>query len=249
MIADDRKLLVVGLAVSVGLSACSFGRGSGSSGCKDNPRYQATTVEAPLKVPSGLEVPEQAGEMPLPTGPRAAVAAGPGGECLERPPRFFAASASSAEKGLPVARESASIGDDLAPVPSGASGSAPVLISGASVLTNEVAVFLNNWANIWSDRNLEEYFTYYSPDFAPAGYSSHSEWQETQRERFAIQATTEIVLDSLEVETLPNGDAKAKFVQRFGVAPNYRSVLKEMGLTSGGPRGWRITSERILDVL
>ena len=104
-------------------------------------------------------------------------------------------------------------------------------------------------ANVWSDRNLEEYFTYYASDFAPAGYDSHGEWQETQRERFAIQATTEIVLDSLEVETLPSGDTKAKFVQRFGAAPNYRSVLKEMGLTSGGPRGWLITSERILDVL
>lgn len=246
MIAAGRKLLMAGIGLSVGLSACSIGGGSG--GCKDNPRYQVTEVEAPLKVPSGLQVPEPGGELPLPTGPRAAMSSGPEGECLENPPRFFAAGASSAEEGLPVAREATPIGG-VSPGPPGAAGSGQVLISGASVLTNEVAGFLNNWANVWSDRNLEEYFTYYSPDFAPAGYSSHGEWQETQRERFAIQATTEIVLDSLEVETLPSGDAKAKFVQRFGTAPNYRSVLKEMGLTSGGPRGWRITSERILDVL
>jgi len=246
VIVAGRKLLLTAIALSAGLSACSIGGGSG--GCKDNPRYQTTEVEAPLKVPSGLQVPESGGELPLPTGPRSAVSAGPGGECLENPPRFFAASGSPAEEGLPLAREAEPIGG-VSPGSPGAAGSNQVLISGASVLTNEVASFLNNWANVWSDRNLEEYFTYYASDFAPAGYDSHGEWQETQRERFAIQAMTEIVLDSLEVETLPSGDTKAKFVQRFGAAPNYRSVLKEMGLTSGGPRGWLITSERILDVL
>ncbi len=38
-------------------------------------------------------------------------------------------------------------------------------------------------------------------------------------------------------------------MQRFGQAPNFRSVLKEMELTEGGAAGWQIRSERILDVL
>jgi hypothetical protein len=108
VIVAGRKLLLTAIALSAGLSACSIGGGSG--GCKDNPRYQTTEVEAPLKVPSGLQVPESGGELPLPTGPRSAVSAGPGGECLENPPRFFAASGSPAEEGLPLAREAEPIG-------------------------------------------------------------------------------------------------------------------------------------------
>ena len=58
-----------------------------------------------------------------------------------------------------------------------------------------------------------------------------------------------IELDSLQVEPMSEGGASAEFIQRFGAAPNFRSVLKELELVEGGGMGWLITSERILDVL
>jgi hypothetical protein len=167
----------------------------------------------------------------------------PDGRCLESPPSFFAVPGEIDEPGLPVAQ---TIGVERS---AAAAGSAPVLISGASVLTNDVAAFLDEWATVWTSRDAEAYFQFYGPEFVPAGYDGHAQWQQTQRQRFQIQAQTQVVLDSLKVETRSDGTVAAEFVQRFGAAPNYRSVLKQMTLQKGGSRGWLIESERILDVL
>jgi hypothetical protein len=225
------------------LSGCSRFRSPEAPDCDPHSGYQDIEAGKPLRVPSGLELPEQSSSTPMPSGPRSAVVSRPDGRCLESPPSFFAVPGETDEPGLPVAQ---TIG-----VESSASGGgpAPVLISGASVLTNDVAAFLDNWAKVWTARNVEEYFQFYSTDFAPAGYDGHAQWQDTQRQRFQVQAQTEIVLDSLKVETEADGTVRAEFVQRFGAAPNYRSVLKQMALTKGGTRGWLIESERILDVL
>jgi hypothetical protein len=48
---------------------------------------------------------------------------------------------------------------------------------------------------------------------------------------------------------MASGNARAEFIQRFGEAPNYRSVRKEMELIRGGAHDWTITEERIIDVL
>jgi hypothetical protein len=209
--------------------------------CEPHSAYQETAPVQPLRVPEGMIPPADSGEMPLPEGPRAAVSTGPGGRCLESPPNFFAMNEGPYEEGLPVSREAQAV----AQAPGAGSG----LITGASVLTNEVAAMLQKWAGVWSERDADGYFAFYTSDFAPAGYTDHGDWQTTQRERFVIPARTEIVLDSLEVETQPDQSVKAKFIQRFGAAPNYRSVLKEMTLLKGGPHGWLISGERILDVL
>jgi hypothetical protein len=225
------------------LAGCSRFRSPEAPDCDPHSGYQKTEAGEPLRAPPGLDMPEKSSSTPMPSGPRAAVVSRSDGRCLESPPSFFAVPGEADEPGLPVAQ---TIGVESS-APGG--GAAPVLISGASVLTNDVAVFLDSWAKVWTARNVEEYFQFYSTDFAPAGYDGHAQWQDTQRQRFQVQAQTEIVLDSLDVETEADGTVRAEFVQRFGAAPDYRSVLKQMSLNKGGPRGWLIESERILDVL
>ena len=225
------------------LSGCSRFRSPEAPDCDPHAEYQEIEAGKPLRVPSGLEMPEQSSSTPMPAGPRAAVDSRPDGRSLESPPSFLAEPGETDEPGLPVAQTK---GDESS---ASGGGAPPVLISGASVLTNDVAAFLDNWAKVWTARNAEEYFQFYSTDFAPAGYDGHAQWQDTQRQRFQVQAQTEIVLDSLKVETEADGTVRTEFIQRFGAAPNYRSVLKQMALSKGGPRGWLIESERILDVL
>ncbi len=224
-----------------------------TTNCRINPAYIEATVVSPLKVPDGLDEPDPDLAVPVPAGPRQAVVKAGDGICLERPPRFYAQPGAPNPEGLPVAQLAMAEPDPLArgPVrPSGSgSGSGPVLIPGASVLTNQMAQLLVDWAAIWTERDVDGYFQYYTSDFAPAGYSDHADWRTTQRERFTFPAETQIDIDSLEVEIQPDGSVKAVFVQRFGEAPNFRSVLKEMELTEGGAVGWQISSERILDVL
>ncbi len=81
-----------------------------------------------------------------------------------------------------------------------------------------------------------------------AGYQSHADWESTQRERFQTPARTEVPLDTLQVESIDGDRARAEFVQRFGSAPTFRSVQKELTLERRGRR-WVIVEERILDVL
>lgn len=242
--------ILLGLAIVVLLSGCNPFRDQQTK-CRVNPAYLEATVISPLKVPDGLEEPDPARAMPVPTGPRKGVVARSDGICLERPPQYYAQPGSPNPEGLPVA-QLAMVEASPGPRDPGRAdrgGSGPVLIPGASVLTNQVAQLLTDWAAVWSQRDVESYFTFYTGDFAPAGYTDHGDWQATQRERFTFPAVTLVDLDSLEVEAQPDGSAKAVFVQRFGEAPNYRSVLKEMELIEGGPAGWQIRSERILDVL
>ena len=233
---------VLGLCFSA-VGGCSRFRTPDAPKCDPHAGYQSTTVTQPLRVPSGLEMPDQRSSTPMPSGPRAAVMSAPDGRCLESPPSYFASPGQTDEPELPVAQ---TMGIERS---ADSGGSTPVLVSGASVLTNEVAVFLDEWARVWTSRNPDQFFQFYSSDFAPAGYDSHGDWQDTQRQRFAIQAQTEIDLDTLAVKTEADGSVSAEFVQRFGTAPNYRSVLKQMNLEKGGPRRWLIREERILDVL
>jgi hypothetical protein len=232
------------------LSGCNPFRDQ-QKNCRINPAYLEATVISPLKVPEGLEEPDPNMAMPVPDGPRKAVVTYGDGICLERPPAYYAQPGAPNPEGLPVAQlamvEPSPMVQGMGQGDSGGSG--PVLIPGASVLTNQIAQLLVDWAGVWSQRDVDAYFSFYTGEFSPAGYRDHEDWRQTQRERFTFPAVTLVDLDSLEVEAQPDGSARAVFVQRFGEAPNYRSVLKEMELTEGGPAGWQIRSERILDVL
>lgn len=237
--------LVLAVLVATG---CSVFKGTEDTNCENQANYQNSATEQPLRVPGELQEPPSSSNMPMPDGPREAVEKGPNGKCLQFPPNYYAEAGQNNDPGLPVAEViGAKNGGKTG---QGDAGSGEVLISGASVLTNEVAGFLRYWAEVWTSRSAEDYFAFYSDDYAPPGYADHREWMTVQRDRFKIPATTEIDLKSVEATGEPNGDVQVKFVQRFGTAPDVRSVLKEMDLKKGGKMGgWTITSERIVDVL
>ena len=243
----DVRFMALVTAGALALAGCSAFKTRDAPTCEPHTAYETTATEQRLRAPQGLQLPEEGALAPMPSGPRAAVVTLPDGRCLESPPSYFARPGEAVDPGLPVAQSFGVAGRGRSGT--GGAGSGPVLISGASVLTNEVAAFLNQWAEVWTSRNVEEYFQFYGPEFAPAGYADNGEWRNTQRERFVIPARTEIVLETVQVETRPDGAVQVEFVQRFGAEPNFRSVLKEMTLQKGGPRRWTIVSERILDVL
>jgi hypothetical protein len=242
-----KRLVFLGLAFLVA-PGCSLFKESGDTNCDTQKSYRSVSTEPLLRVPSGLEEPQPTTVMPMPTGPREAKAVGPNGKCLRYPPSFFAQAGQENDPNLPVAQE---MGVQKGRGASeGAAGSGPALISGASVLTNEVAGFLRYWAEVWTSRNVNGYFDFYTGDYAPPGYVDHDEWMAVQRDRFTVPASTEIDLKTVEATAQPDGDVKVKFVQRFGTGPDVRSVLKEMDLKKGGKMGgWTITREQILDVL
>lgn len=226
------------LAAILGLAGCS-----GHKPCEGSTAYRKSAPGGGLKVPAGLDRPQDNGLMTVP-----GAGAGPAvpDKCMEAPPRFFAKQGDPNTEGLPV---SAVVDSPLAAEQQAGRGpSTRELIPGASVLTNDVAAFVTDWAALWTARDADEWLSFYADDFVQAGYQSHADWEATQRERFQTPARTEVPLDTLEVETTDGDRVRAVFVQRFGSAPTFRSVEKELLLERRSGR-WVITEERILDVL
>jgi len=80
-----RLLLLLATAT---LSGCFFG--GRSLDCEDPTRYGYSASTAPLRVPEGLDVPDESGALQIPPG-ESYVVRDPDTmtECLEAPPDFF----------------------------------------------------------------------------------------------------------------------------------------------------------------
>jgi hypothetical protein len=208
------------------------------SACGPAP-YQDARARPPLMIPDGLDAPDPQLALRIPeVGVAAGRLASDPANCIIEPPRFFAQAGEPNPAGLPVRPSSVAARGEPVPAP------------GISRVGRDVAAFLNEWAAAWSRREADAWFQFYSADYAPAGYAGPDEWRDEQRSRFEIPATTRIDPNSVAVEPLPDGQARVRFIQRFGAGPDERAVLKEVILVPGARAGeWRITQERIVEVL
>ena len=237
MIRHVPKALAASLCLAVA-AGCS-----GHKPCEGPKTYRESAPGPGLQVPPGLDPPEDNGLMAVPGG---AVPPDALDKCMEVPPNYYAKAGEPNVEGLPV---SAVVGSPVAVAEaSGRGPSTRELIPGASVLTNDVAAFVTDWAALWTARDADDWLGMYRDDFVQAGFQSHADWVATQRDRFQTPARTEVPLETLEVEPLDGDRARAEFVQRFGSAPTFRSVKKELVLERQKNR-WVIAQERILDVL
>lgn len=215
------------------ISACLVTGGCGilkpEGRCETHRDYPRAGTTPALEVPGDLDPPDTRDALPVPQGRREAVTRDETGRCLERPPRYFG--------GREPGEEEA--------VAAGETGPA----AASTALEQEIASFIGDWAAAWSRRDAESWFTFYSGDFAPAGYEDHEDWRASQRERFEIEATTEVDPDTIKIETLKEDRLRVTFEQGFGTEPDVRAVIKQLELDAGGLRGWEIVDEEIVDVL
>ena len=80
-------LRILSILVLVVLTACS---GERSLRCEDVLRYAASQTVAPVRVPDGLDVPDESQAFRIPAGePLEVPTAEEMTECLESPPDFF----------------------------------------------------------------------------------------------------------------------------------------------------------------
>lgn len=202
------------------------------SACEPSP-YMDARARAPLAIPSGLDAPDQRGALRVPgPGSIGGRLADDPGNCIIEPPSFHAAVDAAPGSALPRR--------------SGAGAGAGVALTGTEA---EVAGFIERWAELWSQRDADGWLALYVPDYAAVGYADAATWRAEQRERFAIPATTRVDLATLEVEPAADSMVRARFVQRFGVAPAERAVRKELVLFPYDGGNWLIIDERVLEVL
>lgn len=100
---------------------------------------------------------------------------------------------------------------------------------------------VQSWAKAWSSKDVDEYLSHYSPDFAPSRMS-HSEWMEQRRERIAIPGNISVIARDIKVTCKSANRATVRFKQIYQSArlKNSSSKTLEMELIDSK---WLIISE------
>jgi len=105
-----------------------------------------------------------------------------------------------------------------------------------------------NWANAWQNKNLDEYFTFYSDEFTSNYFDDHELWKKDRTKRITSKSNIKIEVNDFSVtfEIEKNEIAIAKFQQSY-ISDSYNdTVIKKLTLIKN-KNEWEIISEDIID--
>ncbi|MEN9842642.1 MAG: hypothetical protein RLZZ612_471 [Pseudomonadota bacterium] len=118
----------------------------------------------------------------------------------------------------------------------------PVSAVGSSGSTSRaIEQSLHAWAQAWSQKNIDEYFNAYAPEFDPPGRLSRADWEKERRERILPRAKIEVDLSQIHIEQRGQ-EATVRFVQHYRADTIKASSRKTLKLIKQQNR-WLITEE------
>jgi hypothetical protein len=103
---------------------------------------------------------------------------------------------------------------------------------------------VNAWAAAWADRKTDAVVQMYSPTFQAPGEGGSAAYLDQRRQQIESGRSPAARLEDVSVDTVGADRRIVTFVQRFGDD----RVRKELTLVRE-QQGWRIVSERTLEVL
>lgn len=77
-----------------------------------------------------------------------------------------------------------------------------------------ITTALNKWAQAWSNKNLDQYFSTYGASFKPAKGLSRQAWEQQRKERINKPSKISVEISNLKIES-DESSAKAKFKQSY----------------------------------
>ena len=139
----------------------------------------------------------------------------------------------------------AAVSEDAADAEEGGDGgtAATPTVVGATSPTGAAAQLVTDWADAWSAGRVEEYLSYYSPDFEPANGVGLRQWRAGRVERLSSPQHIRVSITALELDVLTADRVRATFFQNYR-SDRYEDTVRkqlELGLEEGA---WRILSER-----
>jgi len=159
----------------------------------------------------------------------------------ELQPEVQDSAAAEAEPPVAVAAESVT---DVQLASVDAETAAAEAVSSQPEQTQTVIEAIEDWRQKWSGRDVDEYFSYYAPNFTPASGSLES-WAASKRRNLGNKKYIRIVLNNVEVEELEAGKrAKVSFLQYYRSDSFVSKVVKTLELELHGNR-WLIVSETV----
>lgn len=106
----------------------------------------------------------------------------------------------------------------------------------------EVKAAVNNWANAWSAKDVDNYVKSYSTKFVPPNKLSRSKWQEQRRVRLSKPKYIKVLLDNVRIEMLNQDLALVRFVQTYQ-SDNYKDQVNKQLLLNKVDGAWLISKE------
>lgn len=109
---------------------------------------------------------------------------------------------------------------------------------------NEQAIhaMVKNWAQAWQNQAIDEYLSFYSPEFIPANGMSLAQWQQQRTERVSEPLFIKTETSEVNVIELHGDFAQVQFRQKYTAAKYQDQVMKTLQLER--QRGkWLIVKE------
>ncbi|ROO28657.1 YybH family protein [Salinisphaera orenii] len=112
----------------------------------------------------------------------------------------------------------------------------------ADAVAAEVRTALDNWAEAWSDQDVQGYLNAYSDNFEPAGDRSRAAWAEARRERVRSPDRIRVELDDIRVTRGADDTVRARFEQHYE-SEGYSDRERKQVTLEREDGGWRIIRE------
>ncbi|MDI1362829.1 tetratricopeptide repeat protein [Methylotenera sp.] len=98
----------------------------------------------------------------------------------------------------------------------------------------DITSAVNNWAQAWSAKNLDQYFASYGASFQPAKGESRKAWEQQRRERITRPAKINVEVSNVNITSTEANSAKVRFKQSYRAdsKPIYTTktlVMKKQG--------------------
>ncbi|MGN7611167.1 L,D-transpeptidase Cds6 family protein [Magnetococcales bacterium HHB-1] len=140
----------------------------------------------------------------------------------------------------------------LAPMPEGVDTTLAFSESGATTkgsedtlkkIHDEVNTLLDRWISAWSNKKLQEYFSFYAADFVPANGKSRAQWEKKREEVIQSMQTIFITRRKTRLNLLPEGKIRVLFIQTYD-SDRYNDIAKKMLILTRESGLWRILREQ-----
>jgi tetratricopeptide (TPR) repeat protein len=143
--------------------------------------------------------------------------------------------AAAPEKPAPAAEKPAAVPEK----PAATAQKAP-----AADATAEIAKTLNGWAQAWSKKDADAYFSYYAKDFKTPGGQARAEWEKARRARIAAPKSIAVSVGAPKVTLSGANQATATFRQSYKSDVLKANGNKTVVLVKGADGRWLIQQEK-----
>jgi tetratricopeptide (TPR) repeat protein len=103
---------------------------------------------------------------------------------------------------------------------------------------------VNAWAKAWSSQNVNEYLSFYAPDFKTPRGQSRAKWEDYRRERVAAPKHIQVTVTGAKVRVVDNTHASVTFRQHYKADTLDAATTKTLALVKSGDK-WLIQQEHV----